>query len=303
MPNWNSLLEELREAGSTHDLLRRRYLKELSNYTGRNTIVYYSGWLQKAILQEHVGSIAFSIDESDKTALMAAIHGLDRDQGLDLILHTPGGDIAVTESLVHYLRAMFGNDIRAIIPQLAMSAGTMIALSCRQIVMGKHSSLGPIDPQLGGIPAHGLLEEVETGLAAIRADNTAAALWQMIFNKYSPTLIGECEKAVRWAEEITKRWLTECMFEGDEDADEKASRIYQELGDHSLTKAHARRIPMEFARDLGINVMALEDDQDLQEAVMSVHHICSLTLEQTRAYKLVENQNGVAHVRILNINM
>ena len=90
---------------------------------------------------------------------MATIKDLDSTKGLDLILHTPGGDIAATEALVGYLRSMFNTDIRAIIPQIAMSAGTMIALSCKEIVMGKHSSLGPIDPQLGGLPAHGIIEE------------------------------------------------------------------------------------------------------------------------------------------------
>lgn len=79
---------------------------------------------------------------------MSVIHKLDRSRGLDLILHTPGGDMAATESLVDYLRSMFGTDVRAIIPQLAMSGGTIMALSCNKIIMGKESSIGPIDPQL-----------------------------------------------------------------------------------------------------------------------------------------------------------
>jgi ClpP class serine protease len=49
---------------------------------------------------------------------MTVIHNMDRSKGLDLLLHTPGGDIAATESIVDYLRSMFGTDIRAIIPQL-----------------------------------------------------------------------------------------------------------------------------------------------------------------------------------------
>lgn len=73
---------------------------------------------------------------------MTVIHQLDRNKGLDLILHTPGGDTAATESIVDYLHNMFGNNIRAIVPQLAMSAGTMIACSCKEIIMGLQSSLG-----------------------------------------------------------------------------------------------------------------------------------------------------------------
>jgi ClpP class serine protease len=86
---------------------------------------------------------------------MLCIHELKRGQGLDLILHTPGGDGAAAESLVDYLRSMFGRDIRAIIPQIAMSAGTMIACSCKTIIMGKQSSLGPVDPQYGAVSAVG----------------------------------------------------------------------------------------------------------------------------------------------------
>lgn len=57
------------------------------------------------------------------------------------------GDLAATESIVDYLKQMNGNDVRAIIPQISMSAGTMIALSCSEIIMGKQSYLRPIDPQ------------------------------------------------------------------------------------------------------------------------------------------------------------
>ena len=78
---------------------------------------------------------------------MLCIHKLDRSKGLDLILHTPGGSGAATESLVNYLHQMFGNDIRAFVPQLAMSAGTILACSCKEIYMGKHSNLGLVDPQ------------------------------------------------------------------------------------------------------------------------------------------------------------
>jgi hypothetical protein len=59
------------------------------------------------------------------------------------------------------LICLIADNIRAIVPQIAMSAGTMIACSCREIVMGKHSSLGPVDPAFNGIPAIGVLEEIK----------------------------------------------------------------------------------------------------------------------------------------------
>lgn len=134
-----------------YDIVRRRYLAKLHEITKRNVIIYYSGWLQK----QSVAGV--EINDEDKNGFMTVVHKLDKRLGLDLVLHTPGGNTAATESLVDYLRSVFGNDIRAIVPQLAMSGGTMIACSSKQIIMGKQSSLGPIDPQTGGIPAHGVI--------------------------------------------------------------------------------------------------------------------------------------------------
>jgi len=136
MPTWNDVLSEITAAGSTHDTIRRRYLRALAARTRRNTIIYYSGWLQKVDVYRQQ-QFDFMVNDADKNGLMATIHKMDRTKGLDLILHTPGGDMAATESLIDYLRAMFGRDIRAIVPQIAMSAGTMIALACREIVMGE----------------------------------------------------------------------------------------------------------------------------------------------------------------------
>jgi hypothetical protein len=45
VPNWNMLLDEIKAAGSQYDILRRKYLKNLSEITGRNIIAYYSAWL------------------------------------------------------------------------------------------------------------------------------------------------------------------------------------------------------------------------------------------------------------------
>ncbi len=68
---------------------------------------------------------------TDKNGFMTAINGIDTSKGLDLILHTPGGDTAATESIVDYLWSKFNGDVRCFVPQMAMSAGTMIACSSK----------------------------------------------------------------------------------------------------------------------------------------------------------------------------
>jgi ClpP class serine protease len=123
MPNWHEINSEIRVSGSTHDIVRRKYLQQLYEHTRRNIIVYYSGWLQKP----EIGN-ATAVNDADKNGFMTVIHRLDPSVGVDLILYTPGGETAATESLVDYLHSIFGYNIRAIVPQLAMSAGTMIGL-------------------------------------------------------------------------------------------------------------------------------------------------------------------------------
>jgi hypothetical protein len=278
-------------------VVRRRYLKKLFKKTGRNVIVYYSGWLQKPDLANK-GVMGFELNDADKNGFMAAIHGLERNLGLDLILHTPGGDIAATESLVDYLRQMFDMNIRAIVPQLAMSAGTMIALACKSIVMGKHSSLGPIDPQLGGLPAHGIIEEADNAIAEVTQNPATAPLYQMLFASYGATTLGEAQKAIDWSEKMVKTWLATGMFDQDPDQTTKIDAIMLELGSHARTLSHARHISMAAAKSMGLQIETLEKDPKLQEAVLSVHHACVQTLSATPAIKIIENHKGTAYIDV-----
>jgi hypothetical protein len=292
MPSWHDLLKEIQAKGSTHDVVRRGYLHKLHELTGRNVIIYYSAWLQKP------GIGGTHVNDADKEGFMTVIYELDRSRGLDLVLHTPGGETAATESLVDYLRSMFGTDIRAIVPQLALSAGTMIACACKAIVMGKHSSLGPIDPQYMGVPAHGVVEEFERAYREVKSDPAKVPVWQPIIAKYNPTLIGECEKAIQWSLEMTREWLLSGMLAGDPEMDHKAESILRGLSDHALTKSHARHLSAQKCDSIGLKVEPLEESHPLQEAVLSVHHACIHTLSATSAYKIIENHDGVAFIQL-----
>lgn len=292
MPNWSELVKELNQLGSPFDILRRKYISELYEYTNRNVICYYSGFLQKPELGASV-----AVNDNDKNGLMTAINGLDAEKGLDLIIHTPGGDTAATESIVDYLWSKFQGNIRCFVPQMAMSAGTMIACSAKEIWMGKQSSLGPVDPQFNGIPAHGVLEEFEKAYKEITEKPETVPVWQPIIAKYSPAFLGECEKAIKWSNELVSEWLERNMLKEDDDKEEKIKTILKELGDHSVSYAHNRHLPSEKCKEIGLVVFNLEDDQELQDKVLSVHHIYFHTLSSTPAFKIIENQNGQAFIQ------
>ncbi len=165
-----------------------------------------------------------------------AVHKLERRKGLDLFLHTPGGSISSTQSIVDYLHKMFGKDIRAIIPQIAMSAGTMIACSCKEIWMGKHSNLGPIDPQVNGIPAYGVLREFKTACKEVKSDPAKTPIWQSIIGQYRPTFLSRCENAIAWSNDFVREQLTTVMFEGMADARQRALCVVRGLTHYSKNK-------------------------------------------------------------------
>lgn len=298
MPDITGILDEVRniaQKGTSIDQIRRKYIKELAQKRGRNVIIYYSGWFQKPDIPE------CSILDTDINGFMSTIHNLDKSTGLDLILHTPGGSLAATENIVNYLRSVFNCDIVAFIPQIAMSAGTMIACSCKEIYMGKQSSLGPIDPQfsfpgMGQVAARGIIEEIKRGVEEIKKDSHSQVLWANIFSKYPPTFVGTCEKAIQWSEEITTDWLQDCMFKEDKDAKNLAKSVVSTLSSHEETKSHSRHLSNNRCKEIGLKIMDLESDNELQDLVLSVHHSCMLTLENQNIVKIIENQNEKAFI-------
>ena len=297
MASWNEILDRFGHMPSQYDLVRREYLKQLSDYTGRNTILYYSAWLQKSLMNN--GTFDFGINDNDKTGFMTCIYQLDKTKGLDLILHTPGGDISATESLVVYLKSIFGKDIRVIIPQMAMSAGTMISCCAKEVIMGKHSNLGPIDPQYGMYRAHGIIEEFENIKQEHVNNPLGTQVWGPILSKYTPTLVGECQKVIDWSNGLVKQWLIENMFEGVINAEDNANSVVESIGSHALTKSHSRQLHIDYLRNIGLNITALEDDSELQDKVLSIHHSTMITLSSTKAAKIIENQNGVSFINTI----
>jgi hypothetical protein len=293
MPNWNSVLKEISQTNeSPFDRVRRKYLRLLERHTKRNVIAYYSGYLTKPRIE------GVEINDEDKNGFMLCIHELDKKKGLDLILHTPGGDVHATISLVDYLRGIFGSNLRAIIPQIAMSAGTMIALSCKEIVMGKHSSLGPVDPQFGVIAAANLLEEVKKARNDIMINPNLAAFWNPILSKITPSFLERCEWAIQDANEFLTTTLKQNMFSG-LSANVQSEKIDQITATFANNegRAHNTHIQYEQCLETGLNVSRLEDDERLQDLILTVHHCYMHTLSNTAAFKVIENHLGRAMVR------
>ncbi len=297
MPAWGEVDQEITNLANNGeqfalDVVRRKYIKELSNHTNRNVIVYYSNWVS----MPNITALSV-INDDDKNGFMQAVYKLDKSKGLDLVLHTPGGSVTAAESIVDYLYKMFGKNIRVIVPQIAMSAGTMIACSAKSIVLGKQSNLGPIDPQVNNLPAYDVLEEFDKAIEQSQKDRGAAIVWQSIISKYHPTFLSQCEQAIALSKEIVKTWLVNNMLSGSSKAKSQANKIVKGLSDRNVNKEHARHIHFEKCLELGLVLESLEDDPVLQDLVLTVHHSCLHTIVKANVVKLIENQNGAAYLR------
>jgi len=307
MPTWGEILKELREIMEREkkppfDMVRRKYLKKLSEYTGRNTILYATKWTQPG----DIPSEMISLTDEDIQGFMEVTSGLSGDT-LDLIIHSPGGSAEATEALVIYLRSKFAH-IRAIIPYGAMSAATMLACAADEIIMGKHSFIGPIDPQvivytrLGrrAIPAQAIIEQFERAKKECKEDPKNLGVWLPIIEQYGPALIVECEHAIDLSKNLVLEWLTKYMFKN-EDGEEIAKKVAETLANHSLFKSHGRHIDRKQAKKIGLKITDLEIDDKLQDLTLSIFHATTHTFDGTGAVKIIENHMGKAFIKQLRV--
>lgn len=317
MPTWGELLQDLnqlraerqekREQGTLDpsepapvDLLRRKYLNRLHSLTGRAVIIYETAWIAS---RPEITAADVSVGQVDVQGFMEAVSNI-KTRELDLIIHSPGGSAEAAESVMEYLRDRFDH-IRAVVPHAAMSAATMMALACDEVIMGSHSQLGPVDPQFTiptpdgprTAPAQLILDQFERAKRECQDPKNVPAWIPIIRGTYIPGLLSVCESQLALAEEFVAKSLAEHMLADEENAEEKAQAAAQWFADHEQFRSHSRRVGRNQARANGIKVQDLEDQQELQDAVLSVHHAVDHLFNATGAFKLIENHLGRAFMQ------
>ena len=295
MANRNEIINKMNEYKQAgQDIIRRAYIKELHEYTKNDIIVY------AAAFPCHIPGVSgnlLSIGLGDIQGFMTCLNGLHGDT-LDLILHSPGGSLEATEQLVQYLRAKY-KYIRAIVPQNAMSAASMLSCACDEIIMGKQSAIGPIDPQMTlsrpngvaySLPAHSILADFERAKKEIAADKNSASVWVPKLMEMPNGFLDLCTKTIELSKAKVAEWLNSYMFK--DSHEKKGAEIAEWLGNFNEHKTHGRPINYQLAREKGLRITLLEDDQELQERVLSVFHSTLVTFDVAPCVKIIENHLG-----------
>lgn len=299
MPSWGEILQEIQHqvetTGNPPDIdgIRRRYLKQLHEHTGRSVIVYAADMFGMA------GPMA-SINLQDMVGMMEVFRDLPGPD-LDLILTSSGGQAEATDRIVRYLRTKFTN-VRVIVPLAAMSAATMWSMAADEIVLGKHSQLGPIDPQITlpntgvPMPAGALTEQFREAQRECAQDPSKITGWLPTLQQYPPGLLNFCESATELSKQLVAEWLETYMFADEADPGTHAQEVSAWLADDKTHLSHSRAITRENLTSRGVKVVKLEDDETLQDLVLSVHHATQHTFGGS-AVKLIENHLGRAFVQ------
>ena len=304
MPSWGAVSQEIvalqkSDPERALDLVRRKYIASQHVHSKRAIILYATKWTQPSIGGTPPDMI--SISEEDVQGLMEVINGV-KETELDLIIHSPGGSIAAADACVQYLRSKFQH-IRVFVPYAAMSAATMIACAADEIVMGKHSFLGPIDPQfimntaLGArsIPAQTIIDQFKMAREECK-DPSQLAVWLPMLQQYGPDLLVQCQHVLSLSERLVSDWLSNYMFKDSNDAPQKAWKIAEWLADHKEFKMHAKHISREELRQRGLTIRNLEDDKEQQDFILSIFHATTLTFNLSGAVKIFENHLGKAFI-------
>jgi len=172
-----------------------------------------------------------SIEDSEQ--VLRAIRLTPPEMPIVLIIHTPGG-LALASTQVANALVKHKGPVRVIIPHYAMSGGTLIALAADEIVMDPNAVLGPVDPQLQGIPAASVIKVLEKKELKDIDDQTII-------------MADIAEKAIKQMVSYVKWLLTENGMD-----EEKAERIALELATGKYT--HDFPLGVEKLRELGLNI-------------------------------------------------
>lgn len=242
--------------------------------------------------------------------IKGAVERIDsKRERLSFILETGGGYIESAERIVVIVRQHY-NFVQFVIPDSAMSAGTVLAMSGNAIWMDYASMLGPIDPQVqrrggeqGLIPALGYLEQYDRLIQKAHSGQLSHAEALYLVQNFDPAELYQYEQARELSISLLKEWLVKYKFSGWKKTRTRGKRVTQamktrragevakRLNDTRRWHSHSRGIPMEvIRRDLKLEIEDLGERPDLKSAVFA-HH------ELLMHYMMVRAHNVAIHTR------
>lgn len=210
------------------------------------------------------------------------------EETLSVVLRTPGGSAETTERLVSVMRHHY-KVVNFIVPDMAMSAGTILCMSGDKIFMDYSSTLGPIDPQVmapdgtGYVAAMGYLDKV----AEITLKGNLSPADVVLLKSIDLAKLALFEQAKNLSIDLLKAWLQQYKFKDwtqhrthnagapvtPEEKEARAEEIAKALSDHKKWFSHGRSLGIEKLKELRLEIDDYSGDAKLRGAIRSYNDL------------------------------
>ncbi len=264
------------------------HAKQLQDALGTDLITYY-GPIDFAFLTYFREFIEDYVDKLERSE-----HS-NKSSVLSIVLYTNGGSVEAVEKMAEIVRHHY-NSVHFIVPEMAMSAGTIWCMSGDKIYMDYTSSLGPIDPQVQSkdgswVPALGYLDQYER-LINKSAQNTLTPAEFGLLNTFDLGVLSRYEQARDLSVTLLKDWLVKYKFKDwtvhrtdpektgqsvtDEEKKQRAEEIAESLGDNGLWHSHGRMISISTLKSkLRLEIDDYTDDKELRRLIINYYDLVS----------------------------
>ena len=287
--DWYNFLQSKQGKISGPELfeLRKLCYAEIEALRGRPLLVYATKFLDGV----PPGTPNF-IDLSDVDGFTDLINSVKGSKSIDVLLHSPGGRPDATERLVGLLRNKF-EEVHFLIPHSAYSAATMLALSGNSIVLHSSAILGPIDPQINGVPARSIKRGFEKAKERIAKEGPEALpAYIPLIEKYSLELLELCEDSEKLSKDLVSTWLKKYMFKGEKNVDKKIKKAVSYFSDYETHLMHSRPLPMDKLTAFGLKIELADDT--LEDLLWESYILLNGFFNISSFVKLYESGHGVS---------
>ena len=233
------------------------------------------------VLQSDILTIFSPILPGLEHVIKNAVESLqNRRPKLSIILDTLGGTIEVTERIVSVIRHHY-DEVDFLIPDRAMSAGTVFAMAGDQIFMNYFSCLGPIDPQIEKdgklVPALSYLNQYERLCEKAESGELNTVEFELV-SQLDLGELDQFEQARQLSHYLLTDWLSTYKFKDwnihsstskpvtPEEKRKRAEEIAEALSDNKRWHSHGRMISRDTLisdPDLRLKIGKFEDIPNL----------------------------------------
>jgi len=258
-------------------------MRRIEKVTERPLICYVSK------TQNANPAIPTHVDDSDLVGVSDLVRSSPAEK-VDVLIISNGGSAEAAERIVRLLRAQY-KEVRFIVPGNAFSAATLICFSGDAIMMTLEGTLGPIDPQINGVPARAILRAFETLEERLKSEGPKALpAYVPLLSRYDLHILEICKSAQKLSSELAIRWLSDYMLKC-ADSDDRVLKAVDFFADYDVHKSHGRSIDRQRAE--GMLSIVTTESLNLDSLVRSLYLQYIYWFEQTPFYKNFECVRGV----------